>query len=504
MPLGEAAALAGRCHPLHSEAYDPAADREALEHLAAQCGRFSPLVGIEDSAAPDSLLLDTTGIAHFFGGENSLASRIVQDFARRGLVVRLAIADTLGAAWAVSHFGQERRVESRERRVESRESRVDRGRKNENSRKTSVPLSALRSPLSTLDSPLSALTIIPPGQTWSALRPLPVEALRLADGVVDLLCQLGVYRIGQLEPLPREDFTARFGPRLIERLDQATGRLFEPIPVHRAPSTFEAHQVLEHPTTRRKMIEWVLEQLIRRVAEKLARGGRGVVRLECRLDCQSAGSVRFHVGLFQATASAEHLMGLAQLQLERLSVAAPVCAVHVEAVVTAVFGRRQENLFFHGPSGEHRRGLAGLVDRLSSRLGRRSVLRARLVSDAQPELAYRYEPVVGAPSGTRRRPSGSRNARRAGLPPRPLRLLKHPVALTAVSVIPDGSPLRFRSGGQEHRIAQSWGPERIETGWWRGSHIGRDYYHVETTAGRRYWLFRQLRDGRWFVHGTFE
>jgi protein ImuB len=70
--------------------------------------------------------------------------------------------------------------------------------------------------------------------------------------------------------------------------------------------------------------------------------------------------------------------------------------------------------------------------------------------------------------------------------------------------VPDGPPLRFSFRGQEHRIAQVWGPERIEIGWWRGPMVARDYYRVETAAGQRYWLFRRLADGRWFLHGTFE
>ena len=68
------------------EEYDPVADREALANLATWCGRFSPLVGIEDAATPDSLLLDVTGIAHFFGGETSLVNRVMGDFA--GVVLR--------------------------------------------------------------------------------------------------------------------------------------------------------------------------------------------------------------------------------------------------------------------------------------------------------------------------------------------------------------------------------------------------------------------------------
>jgi len=78
------------------------------------------------------------------------------------------------------------------------------------------------------------------------------------------------------------------------------------------------------------------------------------------------------------------------------------------------------------------------------------------------------------------------------------------VLLAAMAVMPDGPPLAFRLRGREHRIARSWGPERIETGWWRGRPIGRDYFRVETTTGQRYWLFRRLADGRWFLHGRFE
>ena len=56
----------------------------------------------------------------------------------------------------------------------------------------------------------------------------------------------------------------------------------------------------------------------------------------------------------------------------------------------------------------------------------------------------------------------------------------------------------------EQTVVQSWGPERIETGWWRGRPVGRDYYGVETASAARFWLFRRLRDGKWFLHGMFE
>jgi protein ImuB len=116
-----------------------------------------------------------------------------------------------------------------------------------------------------------------------------------------------------------------------------------------------------------------------------------------------------------------------------------------------------------------------------------------------------------------------------------------------ISVVPSGPPAQFHFAGVDYRIARAWGPERIETGWWRklgagdavmarspdrvmnptaglperrrpsvsrvawsgdhattsGAGIRRDYYRVETTGGRHFWLFRRLSDGRWFLHGEF-
>jgi len=82
------------------------------------------------------------------------------------------------------------------------------------------------------------------------------------------------------------------------------------------------------------------------------------------------------------------------------------------------------------------------------------------------------------------------------MPPRPLRL-------EVVSVAPDGPPVRFRLGGQTHEVVKAHGPERIETAWWRGPTVRRDYYVVDTETGARFWLFRRLRGGGWFLHGLF-
>jgi protein ImuB len=448
--------------------------------------QFSPIVGIEPTEAacgfiaPESLLLDITGLAHLFGGEAALAAEIFRDFTRLGLNVRVGIADTIGAAWAAAHYGRGKAE----------------------------------------DCKLHCSS----DDTAAFLSPLPIEALRLPEETVGLLHQLGIASIGQAEALPREELSSRFGPVLLERLDQAFGRLDESVPACPVPPTFAAQWSFEHPTTRRETIEAAVEHLVRRVAAMLARCGRGAVRLECRLDLDihhPPSTIRhlpLSVGLFQPTAEAEHLFQLVRLQLERLRTASPVTVIYVAAALTAPLQpRKQAMLFeFDDDNRPHPRHLASLVERLSSRLGRGAVLGVRLRPEAQPEFSWQYDPLVE--NRRRRRP---RKTLPADLPPRPLRLLPRPLRLAATgfcgAAVPavraggtpappliHGPPLRLHLAGREHLIAQSWGPERIETGWWRGRLAGRDYFRVETNTGRRFWLFRRLRDEKWFLQGMFE
>ncbi|HEX7379875.1 MAG TPA: hypothetical protein VF278_22310, partial [Pirellulales bacterium] len=80
-------------------------DREALERQAAWCDQFSPVVGVDVLEPPESLFLDVTGLADLFQGEEMLLEHVRREFGRRGLTVQLALADTLGAAWALAHYG---------------------------------------------------------------------------------------------------------------------------------------------------------------------------------------------------------------------------------------------------------------------------------------------------------------------------------------------------------------------------------------------------------------
>jgi protein ImuB len=337
------------------------------------------------------------------------------------------------------------------------------------------------------------VAVVPPGGVADALRPLPAACLRLPADTLDLLGRLGVATVDHLTGLSRAGLAERFGPTLLACLDRAFGRAPEVLVPHRPPPKFEVADRFELPTERRDVLDAALGDMVGRLAADLSAHGRGAVTLAVELGCGPDERVRFEVGLYRPTDLAKPLGELVRLHCERLTLPGPVDCATLRADATVRLRPRQGPLFGDPAGGGE--PLAALVARLSSRLGPDAVVRPVAQADSLPERAYRYEPLVGRPKG---RASAGRLP--ASVNHRPLRLFAPPVL---VEVEGEGVPAAFRWRGRQ-AVARWWGPERIETGWWRRGGVRRDYYRAETPDGRRFWLFRDLTSGAWFLHGSFE
>jgi protein ImuB len=474
MPLAEAQALAPNlvCAP-----HDSSADRRALEKLAEECERFTPCVALEEGDEPESLLLDISNLEHLWGSEAELAAQVEKFFTRRGYHVRLAVANTIGLAWALAHFGKNPNDEIRMTNEKTNSSFVIRH------------------------------------LSFACCSELPVEALRIPTDTASLLRELGIQTVGQLQSLPREDLTLRFGELLLRRLDQLTGAAREVIEPHRALAALEASHALDEPTADRAVLLHVLTQLVERLARRLAARDQGAVQLVCVLQCTSGHTAPLRIGLLEPSANARQLLELINLHLETVTLADEVDRVEIRAPIVGRLGERQRDLFAdRRPLDPHQ--LALLVNRLSSRLGDEQVVRPELRASPLPERAVRWIPVTearGKGEGGRRKAQGRRNSCIAPpspfrLPPltRPLLLHSRPPPIEVVSVAPDGPPQFIWLDHRRLRIVHWIGPERIETLWWRGPSVRRDYYRVATESGSHLWIFRELTNARWFLHGAFE
>ncbi|HMC65836.1 MAG TPA: DNA polymerase Y family protein [Gemmataceae bacterium] len=459
LPIAEAVAIAP---DLCIREEDAEKDRRLLERLAERIGRYSPLVGLEDGPSPQSLLADITGCAPLFHGEDRLMEKAAGELRENGWTVRIAITDTVGASWALAHYAK-------------------------------TPC------------------LMPPSETGKFLRPLPIAALRLPDESLHLLSELGIDHIGQLLALPRTEIPARFGAEVLRRLDQALGRLPEVVLPCRTMPEPQAFYCFEYATDRFDVLKSVLKQLAEQIHAVLLTRQWGARQIECCLYYETAPPSKLEVSLVRPCNSLQHLTGLLRTRLEQAQLVEPVCAVGLR-VMTAEPLLDHQTDFLGLDQAQAFQELSALIDRLSNRLGRNAVTRPALIPDPQPEYACHFNPVIQAENeGARGRLPKSPRLRKsqaaASLPSfthRPLRLWPTPTRIEVIRVIPGGPPRLFRWAGTEYHVIHTWGPERIETGWWRGQDVHRDYYMVTTHVGTRFWLFLRRDDGRWFLHGCFD
>jgi len=458
MTLGQAHAIAPHLTALP---HDPQRDRTALHRLARWAVRFSPLV---EAVEPDTLLLDITGCQRLFSGEGNIARQAVEGLRRMGFFTRAAIADTVGAAYALAYCGLGR-----------------------------LTPAGSRGHAYDPDDPV----IVPPGQTEAYLAPLPPAALRLDAAVTARLDALGVRTIGDLLKLPRAALPARFGPQLVLRLQQALGEVFEGVATHVPEDVPHVRLSFEHAAHELPQLLPAAEHLLSELFTQLGQRDLALRRLDCVLYFEHMPPRVLSIALSRPSRSTAHVQQLLAQRLEPIDLFAGVCGLMLVAQETAHWRPGQVELF-ESRAPEQEEELGHLIDRLVARLGPDAVVRTELLDDYQPEAAFRYVSVSEA---------GSKSCTTGQNPPtacpRPVQLLARPVPIRVIALVPDGPPTWFAYRGREYVVAAATGPERLETAWWRGPDVRRDYFRVTAETGEQFWLFHALDEQRWHLHGAF-
>ena len=309
---------------------------------------------------------------------------------------------------------------------------------------------------------------------------LPVTLLENAQVALDTLTGIGVRTIGDLPALPREGVARRFGQGLLEEIDRARGKLPDPRPLFVAPERYHGQIELPSPVAETEALLFAAKRLIVELAGFLRGRGAGVTRLRCDLMHEDVSPTSIVLGL-TATRQIEHILNVLRERLSREQLADRVEAIRLISEEIAPL-EAKEGDFFPTASRDGEAG-AQLLERLRARLGEDAVRSLALHADHRPELAWRWgqSANIGDAASSPKNNSGPW-ARR------PLWLLVEPCALGAE---PASIKLKLLSG-----------PERLETGWWDGNEIGRDYFVGCNARGEELWLYRD-RDGEWFVHGVF-
>jgi len=434
---------------------DPAGETEALIGLAGWAAQFTPSVALEFPAA---LVLEVEGSRALFGGVEPILAALRAGLVEMGFSARIAGGPTAKSATWFARAGR---------------------------------------------NPVSEHSVFDPGALRTALADLPVDTVTNEVATLEALAAIGATTIGDVLRLPRAGVARRFDRHLLGEIDRALGRLPDPRTFFTPPPRFHARLELPAEVTQAEMLLFATHRLLVQLAGFLAARASGVQRFVLRLFHREQCTTEIAIGLVAASRDAEHFVRLLRERLGTATLREPVRAIALVAEDIAPLAGEPLALF--GDPAQAHGDWARLVERLRARLGASAVHGVTITAEHRPERASRSVAPLLAP---RRRPSPAASVATVGTDGgagiRPFWLLPRPQPLEERGAVPyRGEPFVLLAG-----------PERIESGWWDGGEIARDYFIARTGDQALVWVFRErpslqsasgppARGGGWYLHGLF-
>ena len=317
------------------------------------------------------------------------------------------------------------------------------------------------------------------------LAELPIACTAWDDERLQTLRAMGVTRMGELLRLPRAGLARRLGADALRDLDIALGRQFAPRRIFVPPARFRARCDFETEIENVAYLEKALEPLMARCAQFLRERQAGIQALRLKLKHRAQAATRVHLGLASITGERRRLMDVLAQKLSGLELPAPVRGM--ELISGSLLPLPADSIgIFAGLAGSGSRDTAPqLVERLRARLGEGAVYGVAPLAEHRPEAAWRR--VHELALATALRMDDKSSGLKEGMP-RPVWLMDAPLPLSDELILEQG-------------------PERIESGWWDGRGVARDYYIARRTPrarqGAKLWVFQERQSKHWYLHGVF-
>lgn len=333
MPYADARAF---CPDLQSAHADPQRDQQFLHILRRWATRYCPWVGIEQM---DGLVLDITGSAHIFGGEDAMLDDMQARLARAGLSARIGVGDTRGAAWALAHYAQ---------------------------------------------------GIAACGDMLGALKNLPVSALRIDEKTNIALQRLGLRKIRDLVETPRAPLARRFGPDLLLRLDQALGAQPEQVSPLMEPPHWGVRMTLPDPIGLVADVMAGTERLLERLCAKLRTQEVGARVLCLTLRRVDQDHQQVELRLARPLHEANRILPLFNQGIKAVEAGYGIDQLRLEATQVEACEPQQINHI----SASHKDRLDDLITRIGTRIGLENIHRFLPADSHIPEHSFSIAPAA--------------------------------------------------------------------------------------------------------------
>ena len=433
-------------HPL-----SPDSVRAAQAALCNAAESFSPRV---EDAGDGVAYVDVDGLHALFESESQIATMLAQRAAHLGLDAHVGVASSkVAAALAARHGG--------------------------------------------------GVVVIPRGEEWSFLAPVPVAMLEPSPALTATLQRCGLRTIGDLATLPASAVGARLGPEGVLLARRARGDDEHPLVARPLPLHFEESVDIEFGIDTLEPFLFVLRGLIDRLTARLA--VRGLVCGDLRLGLRLAtrGREERTVAVVAPSNDVKSLLALLRLHLEAHPPTAAIEGLRVLAIPERLRAAQLDLFRPHGPAPAR---LAVTLARLTAICGADRV-GVPVVADSHRPDAY------GVQSGSLMADDGSQikqsltishmpSAISSGVIPLALRALRPPRAVDVFCA--RDRPEFVRGDGVAGRVVHAAGPWRVQGEWWSEGRYTRDYYDAQLSDGCVYRLYCDLTTRSWFVEGVYD
>lgn len=302
-----------------------------------------------------------------------------------------------------------------------------------------------------------------------AIQHIPLQHTELTPKIVDKLKRVGIDDIQGLLNIPLADIAKRFDSDVATYIARLTAQLPHPVRFFHPKSDFDHYMELLYDIENTQILEPPLKKLLYALEEFLKTRDLLTQTIHIRLCQRDKPSIELSIHSQQGEYLAKTWLRLTALKLENTTLSAPVFALSLSVENTYIRHPDKQDLFA-GKQGALSR--LQLISLLKTKLGDEAVLKPRLANDFRPEhMLEQYYSAVSSSIDM------------------PLQAMR-PSFLLA-------TPQKLRE-----KLSISYGPERIETGWWDNHSIIRDYFIAYNTLGQWYWVFK-TPEGDWFIHGIF-
>jgi protein ImuB len=333
---------------------------------------------------------------------------------------------------------------------------------------------------------------VAPADLRERLADLPLFLLDWPGNTLARLADLGVLRLRDMLELPAEGIAKRFGPEVVASLDRLVGKLPDPRKSYTPPPRFRSRLELPAEADSVEALLFPLRRMLAEFEGAMRARGAGVQHLALVLEHLHKPRTLVTLDFASPEREADFILSIAREKLARLSLAAPTLALGLRAEALLAYAPR-ESTWLPG-AREQALDRERLLERLAARLGKDRVFGIAIADDHRPENGVRYAFSQAAAKNPQLAQAHWKSVPDTLFALRPAWLLHRPQRL----ITQEGHP---SCQGALELIA---GPERIESGWWDGHEVSRDYYVATNPRGETFWIYREHRGAQaWYMHGVF-